>query len=78
MSRVSKLAIASLTALGLAITPISATAGPSQEDVAKTLAGLAILGSRRFGLKFFDVLTKSFPFHSFSFPPTVLLGSIWI
>ncbi len=39
-----KIAIAGLTALSLTLTPISATAAPDGEDIAKTLAGLAVLG----------------------------------
>jgi len=40
----TKLALSGATALSLALTPMSAQAAPDGEDVAKTLAGLAVLG----------------------------------
>ncbi len=44
MFRFSRFAVAGLTALSLTLTPISASAAPDGEDIAKTLAGLAVLG----------------------------------
>lgn len=44
MKRLARLAIAGLTAVSLTLIPISASARPDSEDVAKTLAGLALLG----------------------------------
>lgn len=44
MTRFGKLAIAATTAISLAAAPISASAAPDGEDIARTLAGLAILG----------------------------------
>ena len=44
MSRFSKLALSGLTALSLSLAPIPASAGPDGEDIAKALAGLAVLG----------------------------------
>lgn len=44
MSRFAKLALSGLTALSLSLTPIPATAAPDGEDIAKVLAGLAVIG----------------------------------
>lgn len=40
----TKLALSGATAMSLALTPMSAQAAPDGEDIAKTLAGLAVLG----------------------------------
>jgi len=44
MSRFTKFVLSGVTAISLALTPMSAAAAPDGEDIAKTLAGLAILG----------------------------------
>ncbi len=44
MSRLMKTLVAGATALGLIFTPITASAGPDRDDIAKALAGLVILG----------------------------------
>lgn len=44
MNRFAKLMIAATTALSLAATPMTASAEPDGEDIARALAGLAILG----------------------------------
>ena len=44
MTRFVKLALSGLTALSLTMTPMPASAGPDGEDIAKALAGLAVLG----------------------------------
>lgn len=44
MTRFTKLALSVATAASLAVTPIPATAGPDGEDIARALAGLAVLG----------------------------------
>lgn len=40
----TQLALSGATALSLTLTPMSASAAPDGEDIAKTLAGLAVLG----------------------------------
>lgn len=44
MSRFFKLALVGATSLSLAFTPVTASAGSNGEDLAKALAGLAVLG----------------------------------
>lgn len=44
MTRLAKLALSGLTALSLSLAPMPASAGPDGEDIAKALAGLAVLG----------------------------------
>ena len=44
MTRFKKLAIAATTAISLAATPMTVSAAPDNEDVLRTLAGLAVLG----------------------------------
>lgn len=44
MSRFAKLALSGLTALSLSLAPLPAAAAPDGEDIAKALAGLAVLG----------------------------------
>jgi hypothetical protein len=44
MTRFAKLVLSGLTALSLSLAPVPASAGPDGEDIAKALAGLAVLG----------------------------------
>ncbi|MEM6891530.1 MAG: hypothetical protein AAF636_25920 [Pseudomonadota bacterium] len=44
MSRIAKLMLSGFTAVSLSLTPIPATAGPDGEDLAKALAGFAVIG----------------------------------
>ncbi len=44
MIRIAKTAIAGLTALSLSLAPVPAVADPDGEDIARVLAGLAVLG----------------------------------
>jgi hypothetical protein len=44
MNRFAKLALTAATAIGLATAPITASAEPGGQDIARVLAGLAVLG----------------------------------
>lgn len=44
MTRFANLALSAATALGIAFAPVPAVAGPDAEDIAKALAGIALLG----------------------------------
>lgn len=44
MNRFSKLTLSATTALGLALAPLPASAEPGGQDIARALAGLAVLG----------------------------------
>ena len=44
MTRFTNLALSAATALGLALAPIAAAAEPDRGDIARTIAGLAVLG----------------------------------
>lgn len=44
MIRLVKIAVSGLTALSLSLAPLPAAAGPDGEDIAKVIAGLAVLG----------------------------------
>lgn len=44
MTRFTNIALSAATALGIALAPVPAAAGPDGEDIAKALAGLAVLG----------------------------------
>ncbi len=44
MTRFSNLALSAATALGLALAPVPAAAGPDREDIARAVAGAVVLG----------------------------------
>lgn len=44
MSRIAKFALSGLTALSLSLAPMEVSAAPDGEDIAKALAGLAVIG----------------------------------
>lgn len=44
MNRFAKLALSAATAIGLATAPIAASAEPGGQDIARALAGIAVLG----------------------------------
>lgn len=45
MTRITKIAMSGFTALALAVTPMQVQAAPDAADIAKTIAGIAIIGA---------------------------------